>query len=236
MANKNIVKVLTKCYTQPVFHPPCPAEIEHFFRKFKKYSYKKGEVILRGGDEPNGIFFIAEGFTRMYFICAEGREFTLTILRPGSFFPAIWLICDTPNLYFFEAITEVTIFKAPKDETYSFLNNNTQVLFTLTRNILYGINSFMTRFPHLMLGNSQEKIASVIVYLAENYAAKGRNNEIKITLSLSHQDIANLAGLSRETTTLEISKLCKQKLITTSYRKLIVKDIRGLETIARLSA
>jgi len=210
-------------------------ELQLFFHQFGLHTYKKGETIVRCGDEPQGVYFIASGFVRSYFICEKGKEFTLNILQSGQLFPAVWLMCDIKNQFFFEAMTKVTVIRAPKHLTYEFIRSNQKILLSLSRNVLFGVNNFVDRFPKLILGNSREKVASVIAYLAENFADPVQSNgEVKLRLSLSHNDIANLAGLSRETTTLELLRLSKERIISTSYRNLTVKSPERLRTFARL--
>ena len=89
-------------------------KFETFYDQFKPRDYKKGEILIRADDDPQGIFCLREGYIRQYTISKTGTELTLHILQPISFFPMVWAINGTPNVYYFEALTPVVVGRAPR--------------------------------------------------------------------------------------------------------------------------
>lgn len=197
--------------------------LEPFFLQFKPVSYNKGEHILRPGEELSGVFFIVSGYIRVYFVCEEGKEFTLNILGPGSYFPLMWLICDIPNRYFFQAMTQVTLKKAPKNQTMDFMKKHQGTFLALSHNLLMGINGFLERLQHLVLGDSQKKVAGCILFFSQHFSM--------LKLPLSHTDISTLSGLCRETVSLELLKLKKQGIIKNGYRFITIEDLDKLQQL-----
>ena len=72
-------------------------KLDKFFSKFKKLHYKKGELILRGGDSPQGVYFIDKGYVKDYSISKEGEELMLILFKPEDFFPMQWVFNNKPN-------------------------------------------------------------------------------------------------------------------------------------------
>src|SRR3989344_5334849 len=59
-------------------------KIENFLKGYKFQKYRKGEIIIRAEDEPQGVFYLEEGFVKKYIISRKGDELTLNIFKPVS--------------------------------------------------------------------------------------------------------------------------------------------------------
>jgi len=62
-------------------------ELETFYKQFTIRDYKKGEMLIRADDDPQGIFCLTKGYVRQYTISKTGFELALHILKPISYFP-----------------------------------------------------------------------------------------------------------------------------------------------------
>lgn len=198
-----------------------------FFAKYKQLFYKKGEIIIREDDEPAGVYFLKSGYVRMGSIFANGEELTLNIFKPGSFFPMIWAIGEAKNSYFCQAMTEVKVYRAPRMEVIKFVKENPEVLYDLTRRILIGLDGMITNIQYLLFGNSCNRIAAAILLLAKRFGEK-MNGKVMINFNLVHQDIAHLAGVTRETASIAIKQLEDKGVIGRIKKKFIVEDMEKL--------
>ena len=106
---------------------------EMFYKQFQVRNYKKSEMLIRADDDPLGIFCLRKGYVRQYTISETGFELTLHILKPISYFPMVWAINGTPNVYFFEAFDNNTQavackeIKEPPIENINRQGQNTQM-------------------------------------------------------------------------------------------------------------
>jgi len=200
-----------------------------FFDKFPISNYKKGETIIRSDDEPAGVYYLKEGFVKMNSIFENGSELTLNIFKPKSFFPMTWAIGDIKNTYYFLAMANSTVHKAPKNKVVEFLKENPDILFDLTKRILIGLDGLLTNVSHLLFGSAQNRVASAILISAKRFGDKKVDGKITINLNLTHQDIANLAGLTRETTSIAIGQLEKAGILSQIKHQFVVNDIEKLE-------
>ena len=203
-------------------------KLSKFFSRFKKYHYRKSEIILRGGDAPQGVYFIDKGYVRDYAISKDGEELTLIIFKPEDFFPMQWVFNNRPNSHYFDAMSVVELWRCPKEDFINFIEKNPQIFFELTSHITLRLGGILQRMEYLAFGNAYQKVASILAICAERFGEE-EGEEVVIQVSLTHRDIANLLGLTRETASIEVKKLERKNLIAYRGRHLVVKDVFGLK-------
>jgi CRP-like cAMP-binding protein len=204
-------------------------QLKKFFSKYPSHTYKKTEVLLRPNNIPQGIFYIKSGYIRMYQIFEGGKELTLNIFKPGSYFPVSFAISNLPNKYYFEAITVSTLNLAPKEKVTILLKSNPEILFELTNRLVVGFYDLLSNLERLLSSNACQRIASILVILANHFGKPTYEKKIIISLSLSHEDIGRLVGLTRETTSVEMKKLMNKNYISYKRRSITINNLKKLQ-------
>lgn len=210
-------------------------KLGNFFKEGKPQQYKKGEVILRGDEIPNGIFYLNKGFVKNYSFSENGDEFTFIIYRKGDFFPIAWTFNDTRKPYFIETITPCVIYKRDKAELLDFLKSNPDSLLYIVGKITRRFDGLLERMEHMAFGNAYKKVCSILFVLSERFGKEGSNKSIVISMPLTHKDIANLLGVARETVSVEIAKLKKEKIIKNAGKNIFILDIKKLKDNSLIS-
>ncbi len=209
-------------------------QLNKFFSKFKKLHYEKDEIILRGGDVPQGIYFIEKGYVKDYSISKEGEELTLIIFKPADFFPMRWVFNNNSNDHYFETMTAVDLWRCPKEEFIDFIQTNPDIFFELTSLIVVRMGGIMQRMEYLAFGNAYQKVASIIMLCVERFGRKKRDGWI-IDIPLTHRDVAMLIGMTRETVSIEIKKLERKGIIEHRRHSIFVKNTAKLQKESLLS-
>ncbi len=208
--------------------PEAVKNIEAFFVRHQSMTYKKGELILRAEDAPFGVYYLQSGYVRQYLLSPSGETFIVHIYKPGSFFPLTWILNDTPNVYHFEAMTPVSVVRAPKDAFVEFLKAHPEVLFYATQRLALGLAGFVSRVAQLVLDDAYTKTILLILYYADNFGEKTKEG-IALNIPLTHREIASWIGTTRETASLQVETLVKKGLLFTRGRLLIVRDCTQLQ-------
>jgi CRP/FNR family transcriptional regulator, anaerobic regulatory protein len=201
-------------------------KLEDFFDKYKHLTFKKGEILIRADDDPPGVFYLKKGTVRQYSISKEGEEQTLTLYKPISYFPMMWVINNISNSYYFEALTEVEVFRAPREEVLKFIKSEPEVLFDLTSRLYSGMHGLLTRIEYLLFNSAYNKILYTLINNAIRFGTK-ENEEIH--LHMTHKDIAAFSGLTKETISREVKRLEEKGLIKNKNNLLIIPDMKQLE-------
>lgn len=200
-------------------------KINNFFKQYKHQVYNKGEILIRADDNPLGIFCLIKGNVKQYVISKKGEELAVNVFKPVAFFPMSWAINETPNGYFYEAMTDVEVWRAPRGDVIEFIQSNPDVLYDLMSRVYKGVDGVLTRMTYLMSGDAYARLITEIIIYTKRFG-KGRNN---VELNISEKDLAAQAGMTRETVSREMKTLKDKGLIVSNEHKLIVMDIGKLE-------
>lgn len=203
-------------------------KLDTFFKKYPSFKFEKGSILIRAGDDPPGIFYLQQGKVRQYTISKQGDEQTLNIYKPISFFPMMWAINDTHNLHYFEAMTPVSIFRAPKEDVLTFVKKEPDVMFDLLRRLYKGMEGLLIRMEYLLSGNAYAKLITILLISARRFGVESAEGT-RIELRHTEKDLATQAGISRETVSREIQILKNKGLLVYNRKSLIISDIAKLE-------
>lgn len=205
-------------------------KLDTFFSQYPEKSYKKGVILVQPGSEPAGIFYIEDGIVRSYSISEEGTEITLNVFKSHAFIPMSWAIADIPNKRFFEAMTAVKVRIAPKQKVLDFIRNEPDIIYDLLKRIYIGMEGLWMHVESLTAGSSYRKIASSLVILARRFGNQEKG-EYVISLKMNENEIANYAGVSRETASRELQKLKKSNLVDFKSGTITIHDMKQLQGI-----
>ena len=182
---------------------------------------------MRAGENPQGIFYLSKGFLRLYSTSMGGEELTLFIFKPGDIFPITWVFNQTMNNYHVEGISASELRQAPKAKFLDFIKENPDVFLELTKRMLVRLTGLLQRMEQLVFGNAYNKVASILLICAERFGRK-EGKDLIVQVPLTHNSIASLVGISRETASIQINKLEKKGLLAHRGRLLVVKNARLL--------
>lgn len=203
-------------------------KLDNFFQQYKSKNYKRHEILIRASDEPAGLFCLKEGVVRQYTISSSGEELTINVFKPVSMFPMVWIVNDSIGTHYFEAMTDVTVWVAPKKDVLEFLKKESDILFDLVKRIYKGLDGYFMRMENLMLGSAQARLIAEFLIYARRFGEQ-QENKVQVNFKLTEKDLAAQSGVARETVSREIQKLKQKGLISFEKNILVINDLHKLE-------
>lgn len=192
---------------------------EVFLERHPVKKFKKGEIIIFQGEAPRSAFVVKTGTVKAYNLSVSGEEKPVAFYDAGSVFPDAWVYGKMSSaIYYYEAFTpEVCLYMIDRDEYVRFIKKHPELMYQeLERYLIDRLGKSM-RLNALQHSKASDKLLYTLHYLALSHGRQVSPRETEITLSLTHQDFANLTGLTRETAATELNKLKRQGII--SYGK-----------------
>lgn len=205
-----------------------------FFSKFRPLHYKKGETVLRAGDPIPGVYYIKRGFIRLCAISDSGEELTLVILKSGDIFPISWAMKqtqDSPKNYYIESTTLSELYRVSRDEFLKYIKSDPEAMFEITSAIAERYGVMLIRAESIVFGDAYNRVASILLLCARRFG-KRMDTEVLIEVPLTHNDVAALIGVARETASIEIQKLEKAGIIDDHGKLILIKSMRRLRNAA----
>lgn len=203
-----------------------------FFNKFDVIKYKKGQILFRPGENLNTAYIEKSGSLRAYTV-DNGKETTLPSLKPLFFCAALNGIYNKTNRYFVEAITTVELWAVPMDQFVKFIESDPEILSEVNIHLISGLVDLSHSWQQIVAGDAAGKVAGLICMIAKEVGEK-RNGEILININTPHRIMASMAGLTRETVTLQILKFQKNGYLYNKKRNMVIKNIEKLKEIAKI--
>lgn len=207
-------------------------QLESFFSQFELIKYKKGQILFRPGENLNTAYIEKSGFLRAYVIM-DGKEVSLPSLKPLFFCAGINGLHKKTNKYFVEAITAVELWAVPMDEFVKFIEKDVNILNEVNKKLIDDLIDLSTNWQQLVAGDATSKVAGLICMIAKDIGEK-KGNEILVNSNTPHRILASMAGITRETVTLQILKLQKQGYLYNKKRKMVIKNIEKIKEIAKI--
>lgn len=194
----------------------------------KLHQIKKGTLIFSEGDPLNRIYFIKEGFLKLYRSSEEGRDATSYLLGPNYMLGIRALTtkdeCAKHNA---EALTELTVITISHKEYFTILTKHPEFLVDLLHVFIDRLNYTERKLEGFMLTDATARVAYFLADCALRFC-KEQKDPITLPLKLTHQLIADFVGSFRETVTLSLNKLEQEKIIMNKKGIITILNLKKL--------
>ncbi|MDE2480914.1 MAG: Crp/Fnr family transcriptional regulator [bacterium] len=190
-----------------VFHGVPREEIEKYAHLFREQDYRPKEIVFSEGDLGDAIYLLKSGHVRLFRSTDDGKELTLAILGPGDVFGELALFKQTHRQTFAEAVDAAHICAASVEDFTDLMGHRPELTMMVATEMAKRRQDVETRIAGLAYGSIKLRLLHALRHLAREHGEALDGGEVRIPIRLSHQELAQLIGTSRETCTLELGKL-----------------------------
>lgn len=185
------------------------------------------QVIYLPGDPGDRVFFINGGRVKCSKVTRDGKELTLAYRGAGQLFGELCVIDATPRDEMAEAMKNAIITEVPRDLFKNLMVSDPKLCFAFACIIGERRRAIETKLEHLVFRDVQAKLAALLLELSEEYGVEHEEGT-QIGLKITHQEMANLIGSTRETISLTLAQFKKKGLLDLNGRTVILKNQEGL--------
>ena len=206
----------------------CPHKFKEYKDSHQFRYFKKGEFIYFSDDPSNSIFLVTEGKIKLLYYTEEGDEVVKSILTRGEVFGELALLGEDTRQDYAQVLTERTaVCQLTLEQMQRLMKEDRSFALKIYKLIGIRIIKLERRIDSLVFKDVRTRI---IEFIKEFVTEKGEKNgpAYRVDYYLTHKDIADLVGTTRQTVTTLLNELRSEGKIDFSRRSISVTDINKL--------
>lgn len=224
---KRVAQILRKC---PVL-VDAPAEVlAKLAAASQTQSYRARQVVYLPGDRAASVHFIAGGRVKVSKVTRDGKELTLAYRTAGEFFGETCLLEGGPREEMVEAMETTATLEVDRAAFDHLLATHAQVAYPFARALIGRWRALQTKVEQLVFKDVGSKLSELLLRLGSEHGVEHRRGLV-LGLKITHQEMANLIGSTRETVSLTLSQFKRKGYIHTEGRKVILADREALRSL-----
>ncbi len=194
--------------------------------------FRQGDILVYQGEMPQGVYILKSGIVKLYNITTQGDERIAAFKLPGDMFPTTWSFQKVaPAIYYYEAQTDGEMYTTTNESFHKFIKRNPAAMSAVADHYLGHYAGLLMRITALEQPKASDKVLHTLYYLAQCYGDERKDGIICIRIYLTQQMIADLIGLTRETTAAELVKLKKSGILKYKGREYSIDRTKLIEAI-----
>lgn len=190
-------------------------ELNDLIPKLKFLVSRKNDRIMSSGQLSGGIFLILKGSVRVNAINQVDKEITLARITTGTFFGELSVIDQQPSMVSIDANEDCLFAIIPTETCNSLMNQSPNFNYLLLTRLANALRQ--SNYRALML---QQKSEQRVLFFLKSAASAQTDSTIEGNMP-THEDIASVTALSRETVSRLLSKFAKKGQLV------VIKDDNG---------
>jgi len=198
------------------------AALGELLSQSKTLVYDKGEFLFMEGDAPGNYYLLIHGTVKVMKHNVGGKSVTLAIMRAAETLGDMALYDHYSLTASAEAMDEVTVVVIKSDYVRKSISRNPALADELIGNIVRRLKIIQDRVLEVLTCSVSERIIKILVPLSFQFGK---------VLPLTHQDIADLTGTSRETISRKMEMLQEQGVILTRRGRVVILDENKLKQL-----
>ncbi len=208
-----------------------PSELQIFNANKVLLSYGPGELIFKENLAPTGLFVVFTGKVKIFKSTPDGKEKIVRLGQEGALLGYRSFLSEELYSATATAIDEVVLCYLPKQALISLISHNPDIAFRLMKVLAKDLREAEHSNANAFQRSARERLADALLRLQQIFGVEAPQQKIKVRLS--REEIASLAGLSRETATRVLSEFNKEGFVRIFGKEIAIVDSAKLHRIAR---
>ncbi len=216
--------------TVPIFSELHDNVLEKISELMQVRSYVKEQMILMEESLGDSFFVISNGSVKITRLSEDGREVILAMLGEGEFFGEMSLLDGETRSANVVAIEDSEVMVLNRSEFLNLLERYPKIAISLLEELTRRLRKSDQQIESLSLSDAEKRIAITIMRLAEELGVI-KHGEVTIRNLPYQQDIANMAGTSRETVSRTLKLLEEKEYLSRSGKTLVVHNFERFRRV-----
>ncbi len=193
-------------------------------------SYRKHEPIYFPGQPSNAVYLLKQGRIKIAQVNEKGQEAILSLLEPGEIFGEVEALSGMSRKTLVQALEPVLVCEISRENFEHFLERCPRVGICILKTIGGRLQRIETKFSDMAFHSAPARLAKLLLQLAESMGEEDQGI-IRLKVRLTHQNLANLIGTSRETVSALLGQFQRQGILNQDRRQIHLVNTHKLANI-----
>ncbi|MEQ1656566.1 MAG: Crp/Fnr family transcriptional regulator [Nitrospira sp.] len=207
-----------------------PAEMQEMEKITRMEEVKKRQPLYLPGDPSSNVYLLKRGRVKIANTAPNGKEVTFDILEAGDVFGELDVLEDAPRSTSAETLDDALICVIPRKDFDQYLAMHPNVTIKLTKLIGLRLKKIQSRVEDLVFRDVPARLAHLLSELSKTEGVADKQG-IRLKAKLTHQEMANLIGCSRETVSTTMGQFRDDGLIQMDGRTITIVNEKGLSKL-----
>lgn len=200
-------------------------------RRFRSVAFARRQSVFVEGEPCDGLWIVAEGRLKVFRTSPRGREQVLHVEGPGATLGEVPLFDGGGYVASATTLTAARLIWMPRRELERLCRQHPDVALAIIATMGRRVRAFAGLAGDLALRPVQARLGRLLLEEARRVGRETPRG-VELTLPGTRDEIAARIGTVREPASRALSALARQGLVTVRGRRLLVRDVRGLEIAA----
>ncbi|MBY0270897.1 MAG: Crp/Fnr family transcriptional regulator [Burkholderiales bacterium] len=198
----------------------------------RSQQFARGDFVFRAGAPGNHVYFLKSGKVKICQISPLGRETILWFCFPGEIFGLAEVARGGGRVVHAMTCEASEVLAVSQGDFKAYLENHPQAALLSMQVLSSRLRVLGEMFVNLVVDDVNTRIAKLILRLSARYGTRvGR--EIFLNIPLTHQEIADMVGTSRQTVTSTLSALKRQGVLSMDNHRIHIESEELLSVLTQ---
>lgn len=215
----------------PLFSRLDRISLERVSRIARRRRYRRGSTIFFEGDPGDSLLIIVSGAVKIYKAAEDGREKTLTILEKGDFFGEMGVFDGAPRSAAAEALSDCEVLIIDRSRFLDLLDATPGLATDVALALAERLRRANDDLERLAFRDARGRVIEALLQLSRAHGER-TDRGVRLTLRLTHQELASYIGVTRETVTRLLAELQESRLVLVDTgRRIVILNEDGLRSL-----
>lgn len=216
-------------------HPSAPlsqATLENLDRLAHPTTHPAGSLILVEGQTPRGVFVLCQGRVKLMSTNRDGKTFIMKIAQPGEILGLQAVVTGGTQELTVETLQPSQLAFISRNDFLQFIKQHGDACLHVAQQLSSDCHSAYEVIRSIGLSQSvKEKLARLLLHWSQEGHMSG--GAVRLTLALTHEEVAQLIGTTRETVTRILGELKRQRVLELKGATLLIRNMSALEEMVQ---
>jgi CRP/FNR family cyclic AMP-dependent transcriptional regulator len=220
------INALSSLSESDIFCDLSPEEVDQMANMATVTTYSRGQVFYTPDQAGEVLFLLKHGKAQLYRVSPDGEKQVVATLEAGTVFGEMSLLAQGMYGVSAEALEDCRVWVMSRADLERMLTSHPKFALRVVETLAIRLKEAVARLEDITFKKIPARLASVLLRLNQEASQKGE------IVGYTHQDLAEMIGTYRETTTQTLSAFRRQGLVKVRRKRVQLLDVEGLKQIA----